>query len=187
MLAYKALNADAEENAQEVASVVTARPKAANTIPYTVVIVTDKDLSGFLEWRSDIGQMQVLVSITESLLKNPTLLNPPPPSGPIKPPAVIGSIGDVQTAVGIVKDLASAFAINETVVGVPGTIKDIPLMNVVGRKLKARSIRVLVPSLYIPDLLGGSGIDQTILFQNLTRLDEERRKIVVKLDSMPMI
>jgi hypothetical protein len=177
MLAYKALNADSDQIAGEVVGFVEQRSKANNNIAQTVVIVTSQDLAGFLEWRSDLGQMQMLTSIAQSVLDNPVPLTPPATGGgggQFDRFAFIGSIGDVQTAVGIVKDLAS----------VAGTIKDVPFMHNVARKLKAKRIRVLIPSEYSPNLLGGAGISRTILFSALQDLDEERRAIATKLASM---
>lgn len=75
-----------------------------------------------------MGQLQLLTVWAESLVNYPVSLDLPQPQRNLM---FFGGIGDVQTAVSIAKDLASAFAVNETVVGVPGTIKDTPLVNVV--------------------------------------------------------
>jgi hypothetical protein len=168
MFSYRALTGNSKAIAADIAKIAKDKNKDK------ILIVEDADLKNYLAMRSFVAQSRLLTERAEAQVaaakdikdvEIPKFSEPAQPSNRenqhgannrehqefIFPPGTFGmtasdALGNIQTGVGIIKDLASLFAVNHAISGLQGNIKDVALVNMVGRQLRAKGITVLIPS-----------------------------------------
>ena len=181
-LAYKALMANAEEIGDEIATALLRIPGRK-----TVVIISNPDVSNFLEWRTALGQIDLISNRAESIVykgaRRPDYEAVPATPVYVPTSTIPEELTSTQTAEQVFLALASAAAVNEGFTGVSGSTKDAPFVNMVARELMVRHIRVLAPNLYIPGLFSGFDLRQTIIFQRLANLDHLRDGLQQEVDA----
>lgn len=144
------------------------------------MVTTANDIPIFLQWRTTIGQAELLlgrVNTTRTALAGiPNTIISGNCNEPATAPAAVGAPfiagpGDIQT---LLQTLASITAVNETLTPSAGALTDLPLMNLVAGKLG--SIPVFVPSLLPPGVLSGKNLGNGPLGQALLDLETARRE-----------
>jgi len=90
-------------------------------------------------------------------------------------------LGNWQSAIGIVTGIAGMFAERQTQTSVPGTVRDLALMNAVaGKLLEAPAdsrLQVYLPSSYAPGLYASSDLGDSWLLSDLASLGQDRRAL----------
>lgn len=177
LFAYKALASDGAAISGQINSLLSGHT------PAIVVIATPADISAIIQWRAVMGQLSVLDERAEAsgLLATPDIpqysrpvSSPTPPT----PSARFGlsptGAGEVQTLAQTALTLAGIFAVNESLASSAGAITDVPLINVVARDLRSNSVAVFVPSVYAPNLLHNTALENTYIWDRLTELEGKR-------------
>ena len=179
LFSYAALAADANAISGGIAQRVGAGS--------TLILTTSNDVSAFVQWRTVIGQGELLLGRIRDAqyeLQNvganaaiaaacvPVGAPPPPAAGQL--PKVgspfFASPSDVQAAI---QTIASMTAVNETLAPSSGSMTDLPLLNLVGDSLKTNST-VFVPSLLSPGIFDDTDLGNGPLVNILWDLEYER-------------
>jgi hypothetical protein len=181
LFSYAALDADA---AAISAGIQTKVGKGS-----TIVLTTSNDVSAFVQWRTIIGQGEILLDrvrdaqfelngvdtpalIAAACNTGPAPTAPPPGQLPKVGSPFISGPSDVQTAI---QTIASISAVNETLAPSSGNMTDLPLLNLVGDTLKDTST-VFVPSLLTAAPLEDTDLGNGPLVNLLWDLEDERTK-----------
>jgi hypothetical protein len=178
MLTYKSIEADSEVLACEIAGYLGVAAAASPNAPCTststagngtgVVIMSSSStiLTDFQLWRADMAAMNTLELRAEKPCGAP-------PSA-AKPPSTMGvpllSATPVGQAVPLLEGILGAFATNQSVSPVTGTVHDQALMNEVARQLRALNVSVLVPETYSPFALGGTNYADSPFLASFSKL-----------------
>jgi WG containing repeat len=174
LFAYKALASDGAAISSQINGLLQPQDKSI------VVIATPTDVSALVQWRAVTGQLDLLrkrVDESDRLARPtiPTYSNAVASSGPVSGRfGLIASAGDIQTLAQTALTLASAFAVTESLSPSTGAITDAPLMNVVARDLRSAKVQVYIPSVYTPNLLRNSALDNTFIWVKLQDLESKR-------------
>jgi hypothetical protein len=178
MLTYKSIEADSEVLACEIARYLGAAAAGSPNAPCTststagngtgVVIMSSSStiLADFQLWRADMAAMNTL----ELRAEKPCGVQP----SAARPPSTMGvpllSATPVGQAVPLLEGILGAFATNQSVSPVTGTVHDQALMNEVARQLRALNVSVLVPETYSPFALGGTNYADSPFLASFSKL-----------------
>jgi hypothetical protein len=184
LFAYKALAADSKAIAADICpSAITCKDKV-------FIIALPSDVAALVEWRTVLGQIEVLTNRTNAAaLATLAAITPaytrsaaqlayaPAPAARqqmVPHAAIVGTSSDVQTLAQTAMTLASSFSVNEALTPASGAISDLPLTNMVLREMQAKGATVFSPSVYPPNLLTNSDLTGTVVYDRLLSLEANR-------------
>lgn len=179
IFAYQSLNSDAEAVSNQIAALVQKGD---------VVILTPADAAALIQWRTTMGQLQIL---EERVDEAASIAKPKVPQyskdlstlpqgqqGQQTRGLEINTPADVQTLAQIGMTLASGFAVNESLTPATGAITDTPLMDSVARGLRSSARHVYIPSFYTPSLLHDFALSNTFILDKLENLETDRAQLL---------
>ncbi|MGA8368343.1 MAG: hypothetical protein ACLQMT_05145 [Candidatus Acidiferrales bacterium] len=182
MLTYKSIEADSEVLACEIARYLGAAAAASPNVPCSstpagdnrtgVVIVSPSSaiLADFQLWRADMAAMNTL----ELRAEKPCGAQPATTTAPSTMGAPLLGATPIGQAIPLIQGILGAFATNQSISPVTGTVHDQALMDEVARQLRALNVSVLVPETYSPFALGGTDYANSPFLASFTRLINTR-------------
>jgi hypothetical protein len=170
ILAYKILVADAAKIAESLGT---------NTAGKIVVIGTSNDIAAIIQLRIVLSQAGILEqrlrNLTTELNKIalPNYAHAVIKGNPRLGAGFIASPAEVAT---LIQTLGSITAVNQTLSSAPGALNDATLISLIAKALTAGS--VYIPSVYPPNLITATDINNTNIGTALRRLETARQEAI---------
>ncbi|MGA8027758.1 MAG: hypothetical protein WB992_11480 [Bryobacteraceae bacterium] len=179
IFAYKSLRTNSIAISSEVASLLgIAKGGRADAQTPGVVVVPSISaiLPTFQVWRSNVLVLQTFIRQSHAVLEGsngcPVIL-----SAASELPNFPTDVTAVSQGVAVIQSILALFSTSQSVNEFTGTIQDQALISAVGRKLRARNVKILIPDVLAPWTIANIGEDNFPFIALVAKLIDAHSKL----------